>query len=348
VRIEIFYHPGHEYNVGRMVDAVKKTLEYMTSNFTPYQDRQVRIAEFPRYARLAGSFPSIIPFSESSGFIARLNGDNAIDYPFYVTAHEVAHQWWGYQVLGADVQGAAMLSESMAQYSALMVMKHEYGADKMRRFLRYELDRYLSGRGDEAIEEMPLALVEDQAYIHYSKGSLALYALQDALGEQRLNEALRRYIQAVRFQSPPYTISRDLLALVEAITPPAQRGLVSDLFTSIVLFDNQATAAVAHQRPDGRYDVTITARTRKLRANGQGVETEVPIDDWIDVGVFGRTSRAAAGDTDTVLFLRKQHVTGHDVTVTATVDGVPFRAGIDPYNMLIDRTPRDNVRSVTR
>ena len=74
VRIEIFYHPRHEYNVGRMVDAVKKTLAYMTSNFTPYQDRQVRIAEFPRYARLAGSFPGIIPFSESIGFIARLNG----------------------------------------------------------------------------------------------------------------------------------------------------------------------------------------------------------------------------------------------------------------------------------
>jgi ABC-2 type transport system permease protein len=115
-----------------------------------------------------------------------------------------------------------------------------------------------------------------------------------------------------------------------------------------VLFDNQATAAVARQRPDGRYDVTITARARKLRANGQGVETEVPIDDWIDVGVFGRTARAPAGGTDTVLFLRKQHVTGHDVTVTATVDSLPFRAGIDPYNMLIDRTPGDNVRSVTR
>lgn len=348
VTIEVFHHPGHEYNVGRMVDAVKKTLDYMTSNFTPYQDRQVRIAEFPRYARLAGSFPGIIPFSESIGFIARLRSDDAIDYPFYVTAHEVAHQWWGYQVLGAGVQGAAMLSESMAQYSALMVMKREYGADKMRRFLRHELDRYLSGRGGEANEELPLALVEDQPYIHYSKGSLALYALQDALTEERLNEALRRYIESVRFRPPPYTISRDLLAFIEAITPPEKRRLVSDLFTSIVLFDNQVTAAVARQRPDGRYDVTITARTRKLRADGEGVETEVPIDDWIDVGIFGRTSQAAAGSTDAVLFLHKQHVTGPEVTVTATVDGVPLRAGIDPYNVLIDRTPGDNVRSVIR
>jgi len=64
-----------------------------------------------------------------------------------VTAHEVAHQWWAHQVIGVDVQGSRMIVESMAQYSALMVMEKEYGREHMRRFLKYELDRYLSGRG---------------------------------------------------------------------------------------------------------------------------------------------------------------------------------------------------------
>lgn len=35
-----------------------------------------------------------------------------------------------------------MLSESLAQYSALMVMEERYGPRQMRRFLKYELDRY--------------------------------------------------------------------------------------------------------------------------------------------------------------------------------------------------------------
>jgi ABC-2 type transport system permease protein len=343
----VFYHPDHEYNVGRMVDAVKKTLRYMTENFSPYQDRQVRIAEFPRYARMAGSFPSIIPFSEGIGFIARLKNEDAIDYPFYVTAHEVAHQWWGYQVLGADVQGSAMLSETMAQYSALMVMEKEYGREKMRRFLKYELDRYLSGRGGELVEEMPLELVEDQPYIHYSKGSLALYALQDSLGEARLNDALRRYIASVRFQPPPYTVSRDLIAYIAQATPTEKRRLLDDLFATITLFDNQATSAVSRSLPGGRYEVTLTAKARKLRSDGQGVETEVPLDDWIDVGIFGE-SASAGKKTETQLYLQKQHVIGPNVTVTAIVDGLPVRAGIDPYNILIDRAPRDNVRAVTR
>jgi hypothetical protein len=338
VDIEVFHHPGHEYNVGRMVDAVKKSLAYMTENFTPYQHRQVRIVEFPRYGRFAASFPNTIPYSESIGFIARLDDADSIDYPFYVTAHEVAHQWWGYQVLGADVQGSAMLSESMAQYSAMMVVQKEYGADQMRRFLKYELDRYLSGRGSELVDEMPLELVENQPYIHYNKGSLVFYALQDQIGEAALNGALKRYIESVRSQAPPYTISRDLVSFVAEVTPPEKRHLLDDLFTKITLFDNQATEAKARRLPDGRYEVALKAKARKLQADGKGVETDVPLDDWIDVGVF-------AGKTP--LYLQKQHVTGPEVTVSVVVGSRPTRAGIDPLNKLIDRTPTDNVKDVT-
>ena len=38
-----------------------------------------------------------------------------IDYVYYVTAHEVAHQWWAHQVIGARVQGATMLDETFAR-----------------------------------------------------------------------------------------------------------------------------------------------------------------------------------------------------------------------------------------
>ena len=143
VDIAVYYHPTHTWNVKRMIDAVKKSLDYYTEHFGPYQHHPVRIVEFPRYATFAQSLPNTIPYSEAIGFIARVEEPDDIDYPFYVTAHEVAHQWWAHQVIGADAQGATMLSETMAQYSALMVMEKEFGAASMRRFLAYELDRYL-------------------------------------------------------------------------------------------------------------------------------------------------------------------------------------------------------------
>jgi ABC-2 type transport system permease protein len=348
VEIEIYYHPTHTYNVDRMIDAVKKTLAYLTTSVGPYQHHRVRIVEFPRYVRAAASFPNTIPFSESIGFIARLDSPEAIDYPFMVTAHEVAHQWFGYQVLGADVQGSAMLSESLAQYATLMVLRQEYGAPAMRRFLRYELDRYLRGRGGELIDEQPLALVENQPYIHYAKGTLAFYALQDAIGEARLNEALRRYVASCnRLQPPPYTVSRDLLAYVAEVTPPERRALLTDLFESITLFDNQATAATARALPGGKYEVTVTAAVRKLRADGKGAETAVAVDDWVDVGIFGRDEGNGPARGPRVLYLQKHHVSGPALTVTATVDQRPLRAGIDPWHVLIDRTPSDNLRDVS-
>src|SRR5580704_15318801 len=113
-----------------MMKGMKASLAYCTTNFSPYQNKTLRIMEFPRYATFAQSFPASIPYSESIGFIAKVDAksDEDVDYPFYVTAHETAHQWWAHQVIGADVQGSTMLSETLAQYSALMVMKQKYGA----------------------------------------------------------------------------------------------------------------------------------------------------------------------------------------------------------------------------
>lgn len=224
IPIEIYYDPKHPYNVQRMIESVQKSLAYYEANFSPYQHHQVRIIEFPGYARFAQSFANTIPYAESIGFIADLRDKNDIDYVFYVTAHEVAHQWWAHQVIGANVQGATMLSESLAQYSALMVMEREYGRSHMRRFLKYELDRYLEGRGGESIEELPLYRVEDQQYIHYRKGSLAFYRLREEIGEQALNRALQRFLAAKAFEQPPYTTSAELLQTIRAEAPRPARA----------------------------------------------------------------------------------------------------------------------------
>jgi ABC-2 type transport system permease protein len=58
-----------------------------------------------------------MPYSESIGFITDLTAKEDIDMVFYVVAHETGHQWWAHQVMGADMQGSTLLSESMSQYS---------------------------------------------------------------------------------------------------------------------------------------------------------------------------------------------------------------------------------------
>ena len=341
IPIEVYYDPKHAFNVDRMIDSAGKSLDYFQGQFTPYQHRQVRIIEFPGYERFAQSFANTIPFSESIGFVADLRDPEAIDYVFYVTAHEVAHQWWAHQVIGANVQGSTMLSESLSQYSALMVMEKEYGRAKMRRFLKYELDRYLSERGGERLEELPLFRVENQQYIHYRKGSLVFYRLREELGEATVNRALKRFLLDKGYQNPPYTTSAELLQYLRAEAGPEQQQLITDLFEKISFYDNRVVEASSKRRPDGKYEVTVKLHADKRYADGKGRETAAPLDDWIEVGVFARGPSGGEGD-EKVLSLERRHVTRTDETVTVVVDQAPYEVGFDPYNKLIDRVPADN------
>jgi ABC-2 type transport system permease protein len=345
IPIEIYHDPKHAYNVQRMIEAVQKSLAYYEANLTPYQHRQVRIIEFPGYATFAQAFANTIPYSESIGFITDVRGDDAIDYVFYVTAHEIAHQWWAHQVIGANTQGATMLSESLAQYSALMVMEKEYGREKMRRFLKYELDRYLSGRGGEILEEQPLYRNENQQYIHYQKGSLAFYRLREEIGEAALNRALKAFLQDKGFQQPPYANSKELLAYIRAEAEPAHERLISDLFEKISFYDNRVVEAKAKKRADGKYEVTLDLHAAKRYADGKGKETPGKIDDWIEVGVFARGPSGKEKD-EKVLYLKRHRIASEKPTFTVVVDAEPYEAGFDPYNKLIDRVSADNRKRV--
>lgn len=345
VDIAVYYNPAHAWNVERMIQGTKDALDYYDANFTPYQFKQLRILEFPNYAGFAQSFANTIPYSESIGFIADLRDKSKIDYVYYVTAHEVAHQWWAHRVIGANMQGSTMLSESLAQYSALMVMKQKYGADQMHKFLKYELDGYLAGRATEKLAEEPLARVEDQQYIHYRKGSLVFYALQDYLGEGTLNAMLKQFLFDKGFQQPPYTTSREFMDALAKAVDPKWAGLLDDFFWKITLFDNRLIDASAKPLPGGRYEVTLQVHAGKVYVDGTGKETAAKPDIPIEIGVFA----ASPGDgrDGKPLYLEKRLLPDGDSTLTVTVDGRPALAGIDPYNELIDKVSSDNRRAVT-
>jgi aminopeptidase N len=342
----VYHHPAHDWNVENMVRGTKKSLDYFSANLSPYQYRQFRIMEFPRYATFAQSFPNTIPFSEAIGFVADLRDPLEIDYVFYVTAHELAHQWWGHQVVGAQMQGMTVIVETLAQYSALMVMEHEYGADQMRRFLKYELDNYLRSRGGELIEELPLMKVENQPYIHYRKGSVVLYALKDAIGEDKVNAALRSFIARFGFGNDPFPTAGDLVAEFRTVAGPGYESLISDLFESIVLWDLRVAEASVREVGD-QFEVTMTVDARQLEADGAGRETEVPLRATVDVAAFP----PAEGDLPDnwlpkPLHLERKVLTDGPQTFTFTLAERPAQVAVDPYVKLIDRNPDDNLKTL--
>jgi ABC-2 type transport system permease protein len=345
IKIEVYYLKEQPWNVPKMLRSVEKSFEYYTKNFGPYPQKEARIIEFPRIAQFAQAFPGTMPYSESIGFIANLKDPDDIDMVYYVVAHEMGHQWWAHQVVGANMQGATLLSETLAQYSALMVMEKEYGRDMMRKFLKYEMDNYLRNRGRELLKERPLLKVDaNQGYVHYRKGSVVMYYLKEMIGEEAVNRALRKVLQQYGYAPPPYPVSYALVDALRAETPPQYQYLIQDLFYDITLFSNRTLSAVARKRADGKYDVTIHVDAKKFKADEKGEEREVPVNDWIEIGAFAKPPKGKKyGKT---LYRDRVLMTSGERTYTFTVDEAPAKAGIDPFLLLIDRTPDDNTKTV--
>ncbi|QKX06121.1 peptidase M1 [Aquimarina sp. TRL1] len=237
VDLEIYYHQAHAYNLDRMMLSMKKSLDYFSTHFSPYQYNHLRIMEFPRYEKFAQSFPGTIPFSEAIGFMLDIDDTKDVDMVFYITAHEIAHQWWGMQVEAANVQGKNMILETLAQYSALMVLKEQYPKEKVQQFLSQQLEQYHKGQLKEKEKELPLSLVENQEYLYYNKGAIAMYILQEKIGEAHVNLALRNFIQDWRSHtgnikqcSSQYATTYELLEYLREATPISLSYLVYELF----------------------------------------------------------------------------------------------------------------------
>ncbi|MBT9491038.1 MAG: aminopeptidase [Paucibacter sp.] len=349
VALQIYHHPTHNTNVQRMFTAMKASLDLYSEQFSPYQFKQARIMEFPAYERFAQAFAATVPFSEAIGFIQNFKDEDRaekVDLVTFVTAHEMAHQWWGHQINSAEKQGMTLLSESFAQYSALLVMEKLYGKEQIRKFLKFELDRYLSGRAGEAVEELPLARVENQAYIHYRKGAVVMYSLKEIVGEAAVNRALQKLLAEFAFKPAPYADTRDFLRLLRAEAGPEHEALIVDLFEKITLFDLKATDAKATRRADGKFEVSFTVDAKKLYADGKGKETESPLNEALDIGAFSAEPGKKGFTRDSVLLMERRPLKSGKQQITLLLDKAPAWVGVDPYNMRIDRNSDDNLTKV--
>jgi hypothetical protein len=351
VNLAVYYHPGHEVNVDRMIRSMRASLAYYNAKFGPYQFTQLRVVEFPLYADGARAHPNTIAFSEGSAFLTRNNvGDSlpraqrGVDRTFFVVAHETAHQWWGGQVIPASAPGASMVSETLAQYSSMMVLETFYGAEMARQFYEYNMGLYFQGRTVYTIREVPLLDVVNQANVYYFKGAVAMYTLRDRLGADAVNGALRRFREKYAGASAPAPTSRALYAELRAAAPDSLQPLLADLFERITLWDVRTDSAKAEPAGAGAYRVTLFVDASKARADSIGNKTPVEMDDLVEVGVFAGTStKSAPGE---VLYLKQHRIHSGKQAIVITVPRQPARAGIDPYRKLIDHDRNDNVGAV--
>jgi hypothetical protein len=339
VALEIYYDPKHPFNVAALMATAKRALEFFSKEFAPYQYSYFRILECPRYLSGARFHPGIVPYSESIGFVADLRELENADYG---VMHELAHQWWGDRIIGAQMQGRQMLNETMAEYSTQMLFREYYPPLYINRLCRGRLDGYLKGRSGENEAELPVMYTENHGYLR-AKGPMALYALQDLIGKEKVHQALRNFLRDYSFQTSPCPTSRDLINALRAEAGPEYKRLITDLFERIVLYDLQVDAASAREI-DGGYEVTIEVTAKQFAADGRGKETEEPLDTWFDVAVFAETGKPL--EEVTPLYIAKHRLRSGKQVLTIRTSQRPGIAALDPFHKMIERSAGNNSRII--
>ncbi|MGB3152089.1 MAG: M1 family aminopeptidase [Maribacter sp.] len=349
VAIEIYHHPEHNKNLGYFIKGIKISLDYNSKNYFEYPYSVIRIIEFPAYSNFAQSFATTIPYSEDFGFVADFSKAEDYNYAFRVTSHEVAHQWWGHIVTPSKTSGANIISETLAEYVSLMTMKQEYGENGIKSFLKNSLDDYLSNRQFSFKPERSLLDVETGQYIWYEKGSMIMYDLQDVVGEDTINKGLRNFLNEFKyFEKGYYASSENLYNALYEVTPDSLKYKVDDGFKEIVLYENRVMNAKTKALDNGTWETAFTVNSKKIYYDDTGKEKMV--DDkknLVDIGLFGEDVTNEGGvNIKNPLYFDLRWLSPGDNTFTLITEEKPLKAGIDPYNKLIDRNSDDNLRVV--
>jgi ABC-2 type transport system permease protein len=335
VEVSVWYHPAHAMNVDAILSAAGRTVEYGIRNFGPYPLPELRIVEIPSTWRQFGglAMPGLIFLVESRAFVTDRRDPGRVDIVSKRVAHEVAHQWWGREVAPAHGPGAAVIVESLARYTELMILKEMYGREAVEAPLSSELRRYLRGRAGDL--EVPLAQATNQSYLYYAKGALVFTALEDLVGEQALNRGLGTFAAEASSLGAAPRIA-DLVAVLRGVTSPENHPLLDEWFHQMVLYDLRVTAASATPLRDGRFQVTATLCSDRVSVDAAGKETPSIPKDPVEIEILGEGR---------VLHSEKRLIAGAS-EISVIVTGRPTEVVVDPHLRRIDRNRFDNRRKV--
>lgn len=337
VALNIFHHPSHTYNLKHLMHGLSASMSYYSKHFSPYQYDQLNLLEVPRTHDFAMSIPNTIAFSEAMGFMLQ-EDQQGLNVPFYIAAHEVAHQWWGDQVRGARVKGEGMLVETLSHYAAGIVTLHEFGESSMEHIVRFERGRYLKGRKRESDIERPLAQSEDQSYIHYGKGLINMMTLRHYISEDSVNSALRRIIEQFPAGKKRYPDTEDLLLELRSVTADSLQYLITDLFEKVIFMESSIQSAIINKTPDDRFEVDVNLITEKFEVNTEGITQPVPTTDWIEIAVYAVDDEGI----EQIIYKRMHKFDQPRNTLSFTFSQSPSRIVIDPNSLLMDRNLMNN------
>jgi len=344
IDLHVYSHKNHQQNVQHMLDAMSETVRYGNRNFGRYPGKELRLLEVPRVFGLTGyALPQIILISEHAGFREELSDkeNSSFDQVFRRTVHEVAHQWWGHGLNGAAQEGEAVLVETLAKYTELVMLEKKYGKAYTNRLVEHEHQRYFNGRAISVVDEKPLYRA-DANHLIYSKGAVAMYSLKEAMGEININTALRKLVSNHSYPKPPAT-TLDLIAGLNEVANENQRRLIEKWFKKVVIDDFSIVSASYKKLDENLYQLDACLRNEKIKL-GDAEETSTKREKtsvWLGIFKENIESLSTTDKNNDVLKLEQIQFINENQCVSLSIEETPSHIEIDPNYHFLDKN-RDN------
>lgn len=315
---ELYYHPTHTHNIDELMDAMTAARDQYSEWFYPYPWSSLKISEFPNMEMNATAYPTNIAFSESIGFMTKPERDAHL--PFVVTAHEVAHQWWGHLLKPAEGPGADVLIEGMANYATLLLMQSEKGPDALKEYLLFLERQYVLNRRPDT--EVPVlanrAFDRASEAVAYNKTPWIMWMLQQHLGRAQMLRGIRSFMA----QYVPATSEQPRLP--DLIASLRSKSNNEEVFDDLI--DVWFAQAVL---PEFR----ILDATLSPHGDAWKIQAEVVNDGsgsvWVELGALRGEDEAGNPIESKIELLMLQPGTTHDVELIT--DFEPDRLAFDPF-----------------
>lgn len=349
ILLNAYHHKNHAHNYQSIFSGLKASIRYCEKHFTDLQHEEINIIEFPlSYGSYATIVGNMMPYSESQFLCSHKHHDkNSFNFLYYSSAHEVSHYWWGQQIDPANIPGAKLITESVAEYIANRVFEKEIGIDNLLKTRKKLLNIYLETRASK-MDEIPLVeVLENQEYIAYQKGSIVLNHLSTYIGEDRFNEILKSYLIKHSNNKTPFAHANSFVRHFETNTPDSLKYLISDLFHTITLYDNVINNSIT-EKSKGKYTTQIDFTISKFRSDRTG--KKFYSDEYLDE-IKEKDTRSLSLNDYIMVQLKGEENENKDFLIkvksiknTRKFDTSfkPKEIIIDPYYLLIEKNKKDN------
>jgi hypothetical protein len=296
----VFYSPRTPHNVDTMVKSLAAARKRYGAWFGDYPWTNLRVTQFPGLAGYAQGFPGNISFAEGIGYLSKpIVGDeddpdaddNRIDVAFYIVAHESGHQWWGNIVTPGKGPGGNIISEGLAEFSALMLVHHELGEKQGAAMRRRWERKYAYSRS--ADDERPIHRTDgsrpgDQV-VTYDRAGFVFWMLRETMGEEAMLAGMRDFVTKWRNgvatpEGLDFPLIEDLLESLRARAPDAAKfdafvgaWILGTKFPELELADARSEVG------DGDRSHVVSGSLRDI-STGRG-RVDLPVE--VVVRVFG-------------------------------------------------------------